>query len=77
MGRMKDIYMEVVQENGLLPENFSLTEYLHKKEIENAEWEEHEKNMQSKKETSIGEYDQNGDSVQSSVQNTEDKNKDC
>lgn len=39
MGRMKDIYMEVVQENGLLPEDFNLSEYLHKKRLENEEWQ--------------------------------------
>ena len=69
MGRMKDIYMEVVQENGLLPENFSLTEYLRKKEIENAEWQEHQKNLQSQKESSVGEPDQNGDCKQSNGEN--------
>lgn len=69
MGRMKDIYMEVVQENGLLPENFSLTEYLRKKEIENVEWQEHQKNLQSQKESSVGEHDQNGDCKQSNGEN--------
>lgn len=39
MGRMKDIYMEVVQEDGMLPEDFNLLEYLHKKRLENEEWQ--------------------------------------
>ena len=47
MGKMKDIYMEVVQENGLLPENFSLTEYMHKKRLEDEEWEHKAKNNTS------------------------------
>lgn len=38
MGRMKDIYMEVVQENGLLPENFNLAEYKYKKDLADEEW---------------------------------------
>lgn len=46
---MKDIYMEVVQEDGLLPENFSLAEYQHKKNLENEEWEKHSKNNSSEK----------------------------
>jgi hypothetical protein len=39
MGRMKDIYMEVVQEDGMLPANFSLAEYMYKKQLENEEWQ--------------------------------------
>lgn len=57
MGKMKQVYMEVVQEDGLLPEGFTLEEYSRKKEIENGEWEEHEKNLQSKKENSSDEHD--------------------
>ena len=38
MGRMKDIYMEVVQEDGLLPENFNLAEYMYKKDLADEEW---------------------------------------
>jgi len=70
---MKDIYMEVVQENGLLPENFSLSEYLRKKQIENAEWEEHEKNMQSKTQNSTGEHGQDGNNVQAHGETSENK----
>ena len=47
MGRMKDIYMEVVQENGLLPENFNLAEYLHKKNLEDEEWKNKGENSSS------------------------------
>lgn len=47
MGRMKDIYMEVVQENGLLPENFNLAEYVHRKNLEDEEWEHKKKNSTS------------------------------
>lgn len=66
---MKQVYMEVVQENGLLPENFSLSEYIRKKEIENAEWKEHEKNLQSQKTDSVRKHDQNGDCKQSNGEN--------
>ena len=51
MGKMKNVYMEVVQENGLLPDGFSLNEYLHKKNLENEEWEKDSK-TDSSKETS-------------------------
>jgi hypothetical protein len=39
MGRMKDIFMEVVQQDGTLPENFNLGEYMYKKKLENEEWQ--------------------------------------
>lgn len=51
MGKMKNVYMEVVQENGLLPDGFSLDEYLHKKNLENEEWKKDSK-VDSSKETS-------------------------
>lgn len=72
MGKMKQVYMEVVQENGLLPDNFTLEEYLHKKEIENAEWEEHEKNLQSKETNSAKNNDQDGSSMQTSSEAKEE-----
>ena len=40
MGRMKDIFIEVMQEYGTIPNDFNLTEYKLKKEIDNAEWQE-------------------------------------
>jgi hypothetical protein len=44
MGRMKDIFIEVMQEYGTVPDDFNLTDYKLKKEIDNAEWQEqHEK----------------------------------
>ena len=43
MGRMKEIYMEVMERHNYeLPEDFRLSEYLIKKEMETAEWKEYE-----------------------------------
>lgn len=47
MGRMKQVYMEVVQENGLLPENFDLAEYKYKKDLADEEWKNKGKNSTS------------------------------
>lgn len=73
MGKMKQVYMEVVQEDGQLPDGFSLAEYLHKKQIENAEWEENEKNMQSKTQNSTGEHGQDGSNIQAQGKTSENK----
>jgi hypothetical protein len=40
MGRMKDIFIEVMQEYGTVPDDFNLTDYKLKKEIDNAEWQD-------------------------------------
>jgi hypothetical protein len=40
MGRMKEIFMEVVQEEGTLPEDFNLGDYMYKKRLENEEWQQ-------------------------------------
>jgi len=41
MGRMKDVYMQIREEYGdQLPEDFSLAEYMLKKQIEDAEQQE-------------------------------------
>ena len=43
MGRMKEIYIEIMERNNYeMPENFKLSEYLIKKEMETAEWKEYE-----------------------------------
>lgn len=47
MGRMKQVYMEVVQENGLLPENFDLAEYKYKKDLADEEWKNKRENSTS------------------------------
>jgi hypothetical protein len=41
MGRMKDVYMQVIEEYGnVLPNGFSLAEYMMKKQLEDAEQQE-------------------------------------
>ena len=41
MGRMKDVYMQVMEEYGnVLPNGFSLAEYMMKKQLEDAEQQE-------------------------------------
>ena len=47
MGRMKDIFIEVMQEYGTVPDDFNLTEYKLKKEIDNAEWQEQYKKIKN------------------------------
>lgn len=49
MGRMKDIYMEVMHQYGEMPTDFSLTDYLLKKKRDENEWEETVKNAQERK----------------------------
>ena len=45
MGRMKELYMEIMERYGKLPENFDYYEYKRKRDLENAQWkEQQEKN---------------------------------
>lgn len=60
---MKEIYMEVVQEDGLLPENFNLAEYKHKKDLENEEWEKHSKSTSSSEISDTKHTDTTGDTA--------------
>ena len=59
MGHMKALYMEIMERNNYeLPEDFKLSEYLIKKEMENAEWKEYEekfKKLQDNKKTKTSE----------------------
>lgn len=46
MGRMKDLYMEVVQQNdGRIPEEATIADIQRMKELEIYQWEEYEKHM--------------------------------
>ena len=66
MGRMKDIFMEVMQTYGTIPDDFNLDEYRLKKEMSDAEWQEHERKVEEynkRKETQR--TDQGRDNVQS------------
>jgi hypothetical protein len=47
MGRMKDIFIEVMQEYGTVPDDFNLTDYKLKKEIDNAEWQDQYEKLKS------------------------------
>ena len=49
MGRMKDIFMEVMQTYGTIPDDFNLDEYRLKKEMSDAEWQEHERKVEEYK----------------------------
>jgi hypothetical protein len=45
MGRMKELYIEIMERYGELPENFDYYDYKRKKDLENAQWkEQQEKN---------------------------------
>lgn len=51
MGRMKEIYMEIMERyNNEVPEDFRLSEYLIKKEMETAEWKEYEEKFRQHQE---------------------------
>jgi hypothetical protein len=47
MGRIKDIFIEVMQEYGTVPDDFNLTDYKLKKEIDNAEWQDQYEKLKS------------------------------
>ena len=64
MGRMKDVYIDVMEQYGHIPGDFNLGDYLKSKKQKEDEWEEHEKNMQSEKKDSIGNNDQDGSAEQ-------------
>ena len=66
MGRMKDIFMEVMQTYGTIPDDFNLDEYRLKKEMSDAEWQEHERKVEEyKKRKETQRTDQGRDNVQS------------
>ena len=49
MGRMKDIFIEVMELYGTIPDNFDIDEYKLKKEMSDAEWQEHERKIEEHK----------------------------
>jgi len=49
MGRMKDIFIEVMETYGTIPDDFNLDEYRLKKEMSDAEWQEHERKVEERK----------------------------
>lgn len=62
MGRMKDVYMEVMEKYGsVLPEDFSLGEYMLKKQIEDAEQQEMFEKLEREKASEDSPEDVSGD----------------
>ena len=43
MGRMKELYMQVIQENIELPEDMTITDLSNMRQLETYNWEEYEK----------------------------------
>lgn len=70
MGRMKDIFMEVMQTYGTIPDGFNLDEYRLKKEMSDAEWQEHERKVEEyKKREEAQRAAQGRDSMQGTDEN--------
>ena len=70
MGRMKDIFMEVMQTYGTIPDGFNLDEYRLKKEMSDAEWQEHERKVEEyKKREEAQRATQGRDSMQGTDEN--------
>ena len=70
MGRMKEAYIQIMNENGGIPEYMTIEDYLTMKELNIYNWEEYERakertRLQSNKQTDLGETakDSEGKSV--------------
>lgn len=60
MGRMKEIYIQIMNENGGIPEDMTLADMLRMKELNIYHWQEYERaqeraRLQSNKQTDLGE----------------------
>lgn len=67
---MKDIFMEVMQTYGTIPDDFNLDEYRLKKEMSDAEWQEHERKVEEyKKREEAQRATQDRDSMQGTDEN--------
>jgi hypothetical protein len=60
MGRMKEIYIQIMNENGSIPEDMTLADMLRMKELNIYHWQEYERaqekaRQQSNKQTDLGE----------------------
>jgi hypothetical protein len=60
MGRMKEIYINIINEYGEMPDGFSLTEYLHEKKKGNDEYRDC---LENKETLSREEISQRNDSM--------------
>jgi hypothetical protein len=70
MGRMKEAYIQIMNENGGIPEYMTIEDYLTMKELNIYNWEEYERakertRLQSNKQTDLGETakDSEGESI--------------
>ena len=70
MGRMKEAYIQLMNENGGIPEDMTLGDFLKMKELNIYNWQEYERaqertRLQSNKQTDLGETakDSEGESV--------------
>lgn len=70
MGRMKEVYIQIMNENGGIPEDMTLADMLRMKELNIYHWQEYERaqeraRLQSNKQTDLGETakDSEGESI--------------
>ena len=70
MGRMKEAYIQIMNENGGIPEDMTLGDMLRMKELNIYHWQEYERaqertRLQSNKQTDLGETakDSEGESI--------------
>ena len=70
MGRMKEVYIQIMNENGGIPEDMTLADMLKMKELNIYHWQEYERaqeraRLQSNKQTDLGETakDSEGNSI--------------
>ena len=70
MGRMKEVYIQIMNENGGIPEDMTLEDMLRMKELNIYHWQEYERaqeraRLQSNKQTDLGETakDSEGNSI--------------
>jgi len=70
MGRMKEVYIQIMNENGGIPEDMTLSDMLRMKELNIYHWQEYERaqeraRLQSNKQTDLEEAaeDSEGESI--------------
>ena len=66
MGRMKEAYIQIMNENGGIPEDMTLGDMLRMKELNIYHWQEYERaqeraRLQSNKQTDLGEATENSE----------------
>ena len=66
MGRMKEIYIELMDRYGEIPIDFDMIEYKRNKDIQNARWQEHEEKAKRAKREENNSNDERLDDTSSS-----------